>query len=118
MSLLVACTKKTSDRDTFPSIPVRKRRKMVHEDKGSWFLRSVLAVFSSVRLIWNTFVDLLLALATALFLKDTKTPLKGDVGVESSPKKFCHRIVSLDDIKLIKEVMNMVRFLVDLSANQ
>lgn len=114
MSLLVACTKKTSDPDTFPSISVHKPRKMVHKEKGSWFIRSILAIFSSMRLIWNTLVDILLGLAIALFLKDTKTPLKGDVGVASSPKRFCHRIVSLDDIKLIKEVMNMVRFRVDL----
>ncbi|KAL0741513.1 hypothetical protein Bca4012_083026 [Brassica carinata] len=38
---------------------------------------------------------------------DIKTPLKGDVGVESSPKKFCHRIVSLDDLRVIKEAMSM-----------
>ncbi|VVB09306.1 unnamed protein product [Arabis nemorensis] len=107
MSLLVACTQKTSVLDTFPSIPVHKPRKIVHREKGSWFLRSILAIFSSARLIWNTLVDILLALAIILFLKDTKTPLKGDVGVESNPNKFCHRIVSLDDIKNIKEVMNM-----------
>lgn len=107
MSLLIACTQKTSHHD---KVPTMKRPKTVQgHDKGSWFLRSVLAICSSsVRLIWNSFVDLLLLLATALYLKDTKTPLKGDVDVESNQKKFCHRIVSLDDIKLIKEVMNMV----------
>ncbi|CAA7055343.1 unnamed protein product [Microthlaspi erraticum] len=109
MSLLVACTRKTSHHDTISStVPVLKRRKTVHKDKIPWLLRSVLTVFLSVKLIWNTFVDLLLVLAIALFLKDTKTPLKGDVGVENNnQRKFSHRIVSLEDIKLIKEVMNM-----------
>ncbi|KFK25517.1 hypothetical protein AALP_AA8G125200 [Arabis alpina] len=38
---------------------------------------------------------------------DTKTPLKGGADVGSNPKRFYHRIVSLDDIKLIKNAMNM-----------
>ncbi|CAH8277592.1 unnamed protein product [Arabidopsis lyrata] len=107
MSLLIACTQKTSHRDIFPTSHVLKQRKREDKDKVPWFLRWVLAVFSLVRLICNTFVDSLLLLGTTLFLKDTKTPLKGDVGVENNQKRFCHRIVSLDDIKLIKEVMNM-----------
>ncbi|CAA7055342.1 unnamed protein product [Microthlaspi erraticum] len=107
MSLLVACTQKTPNHDTVSPVNVLKRRKTVHKDKIPWFLRLVLAASSSVRLIWNTFVDLFLVSAIPLFLKDTKTPLKAGVGVESNPKKFCHRIVSLDDLKLIKEVMNM-----------
>ncbi|KAF2569172.1 hypothetical protein F2Q68_00027147 [Brassica cretica] len=106
MSLLAACTQTTSHRDK-ATIPALKRHKRVYKDKVSWFVRLILAIFSSVRLIWNTFVDLVLFLAIALFLKDTKTPLKGDVGVESSPKKFCHRTVSLDDLRVIKEAMSM-----------
>ncbi|CAF1860044.1 unnamed protein product [Brassica napus] len=106
MSLLAACTQTTSHRDK-ATIPALKRHKRVYKDKVSWFVRLILAIFSSVRLIWNTFVDLVLFLAIALFLKDTKTPLKGDVGVESIPKKFCHRTVSLDDLRVIKEAMSM-----------
>uniref|UniRef100_M4ENH7 Uncharacterized protein n=1 Tax=Brassica campestris TaxID=3711 RepID=M4ENH7_BRACM len=106
MSLLAACTQTTSHRDK-ATIPALKRRKRVYKDKISWFVRLIQAIFSSVRLIWNTFVDLVLLLAIAVFLKDTKTPLKGDVGVESSPKKFCHRTVSLDDFRVIKEAMSM-----------
>ncbi|WZY89252.1 hypothetical protein YC2023_045987 [Brassica napus] len=106
MSLLAACTQTTSHRDK-ATIPALKRRKRVYKDKVSWFVRLILAIFSSVRLIWNTFVDLVLLLAIAVFLKDTKTPLKGDVGVESSPKKLCHRTVSLDDLRVIKEAMSM-----------
>ncbi|XP_019086428.1 PREDICTED: O-acyltransferase WSD1-like [Camelina sativa] len=64
MSLLVACTQNTSHRDTIPTIPVLKRT--VHKDIDvPWFLRLVLLIFSSVRLICNTLVDLLLLLATA-----------------------------------------------------
>ncbi|RID66058.1 hypothetical protein BRARA_D01224 [Brassica rapa] len=104
MSLLLACT---SHEDTVTTIPPQKGRKMVDKDKGSRILRSVHKICSSLKLIWNNFVDILLVLATTLFLKDSKTPLKGDTGVENNQKKFCHRVVPIDDIKLIKEPMNM-----------
>ncbi|KAL0843006.1 hypothetical protein Bca101_016251 [Brassica carinata] len=81
VSLLLACTHKTSDPNTVSTtIPSLKRREM-YKNKG-WFLRSMFAVGSTMRLIWNTVVDMLLLFATMLFLKDTKTHLKGgeDVG--------------------------------------
>ncbi|CAH2070112.1 unnamed protein product [Thlaspi arvense] len=106
MSLIMACTRKTSDPKACPTIPILKRREKVSQNK-SWFLRSMVAICSTVRLIWNTIVDLLLLLATVLFLKDTKTSLKGGADAESNRKILCHRIVSLDDIRLIKDVMDM-----------
>lgn len=117
ISLILACTHKTSDPDMFATaIPSMKRRATVSQNlrnKG-WILRSIFTITSTMRLIWNTVVDTLLLLATILFLKDTKTPLKGSASVRSNPKRFYHRIMSLDDIKLIKNAMNMVRY--DLSA--
>ncbi|XP_019091450.1 PREDICTED: O-acyltransferase WSD1 [Camelina sativa] len=104
MSLLVACTRKTSDPEAFPTIPAIKRREKIG-NKG-WFIRSIIAIYSAVRLIWNTIVDLLLLLATTLFLKDTETPLNEGAGVGNT-RRFYHRTVSLDDIKLIKKTMNM-----------
>ncbi|KAL1199128.1 Wax ester synthase/diacylglycerol acyltransferase 7 [Cardamine amara subsp. amara] len=110
ISLILACTHKTSDPDMFATaIPSMKRRATASQNlrnKG-WFLRSILTITSTMRLIWNTIVDLLLLLATLLFLKDTKTPLKGSASVRNNPKRFYHRILSLDDIKLIKKTMNM-----------
>ncbi|CAN8273076.1 unnamed protein product [Cochlearia groenlandica] len=107
MSLLLACTLKTSHGDKIVSnVHALKRRKKVHEAKEySWFLRLVLVFCSSLRLIWNTLVDILLVLATLLFLKDTNTTLKGDIGVERCRKNFYHRVVLLDDIKYVKEAM-------------
>ncbi|XP_019084181.1 PREDICTED: O-acyltransferase WSD1-like [Camelina sativa] len=52
-------------------------------------------------------VDMVLLLATVLYLKDTKTPLKADVNTRNNPKRFYHRIISLDDIKHIKNAMDM-----------
>jgi hypothetical protein len=50
----------------------------------------------------------LMFLATALFLNDTDTPLRGPPGVEFTPRRFVWRAVSLDDIKFIKNAMSTV----------
>lgn len=41
-------------------------------------------------------------------VKDTETPIKGTPGFEFRPRRFVHRTVSLDDIKLVKNKMNAV----------
>ncbi|KAL3574800.1 hypothetical protein D5086_022901 [Populus alba] len=104
ISLLLACTRKTSDPDALPSIPVQQRAGS-HFSGG--FRGLCFAMWTVLRMIWNTLVDLGLFVATMLFLEDTKTPLKGASGVELKPKRFVHRTVSLDDIKLVKNAMNM-----------
>ncbi|WZY74775.1 hypothetical protein YC2023_021159 [Brassica napus] len=108
ISLMLACTHKTSDPDN-TAIPSLKRRQTVPHGliKQSWFLRFIFTVGSTTRLIWNTVVDMLLLLATILFLVDTKTPLKGGADVGRNPTRFYRRTISLDDIKLIKNSMNM-----------
>ncbi|KAG6752692.1 hypothetical protein POTOM_042728 [Populus tomentosa] len=104
ISLLLACTRKTSDPDALPSIPAQQRAGS-HFSGG--FQGLFFAMWTALRMIWNTLVDLGLFVATMLFLEDTKTPLKGASGVELKPKRFVHRTVSLDDIKLVKNAMNM-----------
>ncbi|KAJ6764792.1 O-ACYLTRANSFERASE (WSD1-LIKE) FAMILY PROTEIN [Salix koriyanagi] len=104
ISLLLACTRQTSDPDALPSIPAQQMAGS-HFSGGVWWL--FFAIWTVLRLIWNTLVDLVLFLATMLYLEDTKTPLKGAYGVELKPKRFVHRTVSLDDIKLVKNAMNM-----------
>ncbi|KAG6753669.1 hypothetical protein POTOM_041666 [Populus tomentosa] len=104
ISLLLACTRKTSDPDALPSIPAQQRAGS-HFSGG--FRGLFFAMWTVLRMIWNTLVDLGLFVATMLFLEDTKTPLKGASGVELKPKRFVHRTVSLDDIKLVKNAMNM-----------
>jgi len=47
-------------------------------------------------------------LITIFFLDDTKTPLKGPLGVGSTPRRIVHRTVSLEDVKLVKNAMNAV----------
>ncbi|XP_010492001.1 PREDICTED: O-acyltransferase WSD1-like [Camelina sativa] len=109
-SLLRACTHKTSDPSTSSTAvpPVKRRGEVLHSlRKKGWFLITIFTIGSTMTLIWNTIVDMFLLFATILFLKDTKTPLKGGENAMSNPKRFYHRIISLDDIKLIKDAMNM-----------
>ncbi|KAM7467698.1 hypothetical protein LguiB_015260 [Lonicera macranthoides] len=44
--------------------------------------------------------------ATSSFLKEDQSLIKGGEGVEFAPKRLVHRIVSLDDVKLVKNAMN------------
>lgn len=107
MSLLLACTRKTSDPDALPSVPTKRKWEGRSSSDSGVFWKLLLAIWSAITLIGNTLVDLVLFLATVLVLKDTKTPIKGPLGVELTTKRFVHRTVSLDHIKHVKNAMNM-----------
>ena len=61
-----------------------------------------------LRCILNTVEDVVKFMATAMWLKDTETPIKRPTGVEYRPRRFVHRTVSLDDMKLVKIKMKAV----------
>uniref|UniRef100_A0ACD5UXC3 Uncharacterized protein n=1 Tax=Avena sativa TaxID=4498 RepID=A0ACD5UXC3_AVESA len=63
-------------------------------------------VWSYFLLAWNTMVDLGFVLATILFLNDPHTMFKRANDDEFHCKRFVHRNLSLDEVKLIKNVMN------------
>ncbi|ONI25596.1 hypothetical protein PRUPE_2G310700 [Prunus persica] len=105
MSLLLACTRKTSDPDALPTVPTKTRADS--SSNSSWFCWFIFAIWSGLTLIWNTLVDMMLFIATLVFLQDTKTPIKGAPGVELTAKRFVHRTVSLDHIKQVKNAMGM-----------
>ncbi|KAK6918217.1 O-acyltransferase WSD1, C-terminal [Dillenia turbinata] len=102
MSLLLACTRKISDPDQLPTIPGRKK-KATESSKG--VLKYLFGILFAIRMMWNTVIDVLMFLATALFLKDTNTPLKGGPDAAHTPRRFVHRTVSLDDMKFVKNAM-------------
>ncbi|XAR52218.1 Long-chain-alcohol O-fatty-acyltransferase [Bertholletia excelsa] len=103
ISLLLACTRKASDPSAVPTIPRKKRAGLKESGFGlKWFFLTMWSIFT---LIWNTFVDMAWFYATILFVEDTKTPLKG--GLQVIPKRFVHRTISLNDVKLVKSAMNM-----------
>lgn len=88
MSLLLACCRKVSDPNEVPTIPsVTKKTDSKGHSKGFWpyFL-------FKLWLFWNTLVDVVIFIATVLmFVRDTKTPLKGELGNGCGPRRFVHR---------------------------
>ncbi|KAI3681847.1 hypothetical protein L6452_36652 [Arctium lappa] len=117
MSLLLACTRQISNPDAVPTIPTRKDSgwfsyysSMCSGGGGGgswWWWRWLMTVWMVMRLVWNTVVDMTCFMATAVFLKDTETPLKAPAGAEFTPRRFVYRTVSLDDVKFVKNAMNM-----------
>ncbi|TXG53476.1 hypothetical protein EZV62_022645 [Acer yangbiense] len=102
ISLFLASTRKVSDPQTLPTLPMMKKANSSTKSSGVIKLWLVLSLF------WNTFVDVLKFLATVfMFLKDTETPLKGrGLGNGATTcRRFVHRMVSLDDVKLVKNAM-------------
>ncbi|KAI8025889.1 O-acyltransferase WSD1 [Camellia lanceoleosa] len=72
-----------------------------------WWWQWLTTVWVGLRVVCNTLVDVVMFMATALYLKDTRTPLKGPLGLEFTPRRFVYRTVSLDDMKVVKNAMNM-----------
>ncbi|KAK7260401.1 hypothetical protein RIF29_26416 [Crotalaria pallida] len=114
MSLLLASTRKTSDPDALPTLPAKKRveshyglNSVSNHTIISLFKWFFLAIWWGLVLVWHTVADLMLFVLSIFFFKDTWTPLKGAPGVELNTKRFVHRIVSLEDIKLVKNEMHM-----------
>ncbi|KAK4431336.1 O-acyltransferase WSD1 [Sesamum alatum] len=108
ISLVLACAKKLSDPESLPVMPSKKPKQ---KQKSSGVVGLVKRLFVSIWIIFlvvfNTLIDVALFLATILFLKDSKTPIKGGGKVDRAPKRFVHRVISLDDVKLVKNAMNV-----------
>ncbi|CAJ1972225.1 unnamed protein product [Sphenostylis stenocarpa] len=102
ISLLLAATRKTSDPLALPTVPTQNKHSSRHRSTPfSWLF----AIWWGLLLICHTLLDVLLFILTIFFIRDTPTPLKGPPGVGSNNKRFVHRTVSMDDIKLIKNEM-------------
>ncbi|MED6221601.1 hypothetical protein PIB30_056354 [Stylosanthes scabra] len=110
MSLIIANTRKSSDPDALPTMPSSTKKKEQKRGGSRRLLMSLfgplLAVWWALVLMWHTFVNLLMGILGILFLKETWTPLKGAPGVEHNTNCFVHRIVCINDIKLLKREMN------------
>ncbi|XP_057997539.1 wax ester synthase/diacylglycerol acyltransferase 8-like isoform X2 [Hevea brasiliensis] len=104
MSLLLSCSRKASDPEALPTIPTIKRRNPSNSGGlTSW--QFLLKLWWLVLLCWNTIVDVLILLGTIFFLEDTKTPLKGTLPLGLAQRRFVHRTIILDDVKLVKNAM-------------
>ncbi|KAJ0817309.1 putative O-acyltransferase, WSD1, chloramphenicol acetyltransferase-like domain superfamily [Helianthus annuus] len=97
MTLFLACTRQSSDTEALPTLPVSKDTAYI----------KVTSLWSVLEILWNSIVAVMMFVFTVLFLKDTETPLKGSVGVENRPRRFVRKSVSLADIKVVKNAMNV-----------
>eukprot|EP01018_Ginkgo_biloba_P023428 Gb_16735 [translate_table: standard] len=104
MSLFLACTRKVSEPQSLPTIPHQTRsRPDIGKKRGIPRLLAVLWTF--ILVIWYTIMDIAHYLATTMWMQDTDTPIKGFAGVEFRPKRVVHVTVSLEDIKVVKNVV-------------
>ncbi|KAK9672449.1 hypothetical protein RND81_12G101500 [Saponaria officinalis] len=109
MSLVLACTRQTANPDALPTLPTSKKKttKTTRLSCSFGFLSYFLGLMVLVKLLWNTLMDLAMFGATALWLKDTNTPVKGVPGTETTPKRFVYRTVSVDDVMLVKKALDV-----------
>lgn len=109
MSLLLACTRQTDNPEALPTLPTKNKKMSSNNSfitRFPWYC--FIGLWWVLQLFWNTVVDVFLFIATAFFLKDTQTPLRGPPGSEHNPRRIIFRILSFDDFKLVKNAMNSV----------
>lgn len=104
-AIVMACARKTADPEALPVICTRKRNP---GRKIGLFMRLFVLIWTMFLIVYNTLVDCVVFLATITFLRDSETPITVARGVQVSPKRFVHRTVDLDDVKLVKNAMNVV----------
>ncbi|KAL9225399.1 hypothetical protein vseg_001331 [Gypsophila vaccaria] len=110
ISLVLACTRQTANPNALPTLPTTKKKtaKTTRLSCSFGFLITCfLGLMFLVKLLWNTLKDLAAFTATALWLKDTNTPVKGAPGTETAPKRFVYRTVGLDDVLLVKRALDV-----------
>ncbi|VAH70680.1 unnamed protein product [Triticum turgidum subsp. durum] len=113
MTLFMASACSTADPTRLPAMPPPPRRTgAIYQQQtrpplslSSHYLAWVWSYFV---LAWHTLVDVALLAATVLFLRDPRTMFTHmpDASGSRRCKRFVHRSLSLDDITLIKTVMN------------
>ncbi|KAH9603614.1 hypothetical protein KSS87_015990 [Heliosperma pusillum] len=113
VSLVLACTRQSANPDALPTLPINnnnkktRKRKITRQSNSLGILSCFLGMLFIFKWLWYTMIDLVMFMATLLWLKDTKTPVKGGSGIGSTPKRFVYTIVSLDDIKLVKKALDV-----------
>ncbi|AAG51135.1 hypothetical protein [Arabidopsis thaliana] len=102
MSLLLACTRKTCDPEAFPTFvaPKKNKAKNVCFSLVAW-------LWFIVRLMFHTCVEVIKSIVFICRASDTSAHIMGKPGATLSANKFIHRIISLDDVKMVKNAMNM-----------
>ncbi|KAG7548251.1 O-acyltransferase WSD1 C-terminal [Arabidopsis suecica] len=102
MSLLLACSRKTSDPDALISNTTATKKPV---DSMAWWL--FVGFWFMIRVTFTTIVEFSKLMLTICFLRDTKNPLMGNPSDGFQSWKVVHRIISFEDVKLVKDTMNM-----------
>lgn len=102
MSLLLACTRKICDPEALPTFVAPKKSKAKN---ACWSL--IAWLWFLIRTIFHTCVEVFKAFVFMCFHGGTTTYLSGKPGAIST-NKFIHQIIPLEDVKTVKNTMNMV----------
>ncbi|CAA7055782.1 unnamed protein product [Microthlaspi erraticum] len=105
MSLLVACSRKTSDPDALVSATTTASTKPVDYMALTWWL--IAGFWFMIRVTFTTLIEFSKLMLTICFVRDTKTPLMGNPEDGIKSWKVIHRVISFDDVKLVKNAMNV-----------
>ncbi|CAN8287216.1 unnamed protein product [Cochlearia groenlandica] len=104
MSLLLASSRKISDPEALPSIAKANKHNVDSNFGGLWLVRRFWLLIS---IIFVTIVEVVKNSLTLCFMRDSKTGLMGTPGDKNQSRKLIHRIISFDDVKLVKNAMQM-----------
>ncbi|XP_010435559.1 PREDICTED: O-acyltransferase WSD1 [Camelina sativa] len=102
MSLLLACSRKTSDPDALISSTVATKKPV---NSMAWWL--VVGFLFLIRVTFTTIVEFFKLILTVCFMQDTKNPIMGNPSDGFQSWKLINRIISFDDVKFVKDTMNM-----------
>lgn len=105
VSLLVACARKTSEPSALTSTTTATAKHVTSMSSARWLFSGFLLMMMA---IFSTIVDVFKTLLTILFLRDTKNPLMANPNNGIRSWKVIHQTISFDDVKLVKNTMNMV----------
>ncbi|KAG2313152.1 hypothetical protein Bca52824_024709 [Brassica carinata] len=102
MSLLLACSRKTNDPEALPTLVAPKLSKVTNV---WWSLAARLWLI--MRRMFNTVVEVFKFLLILCSVCENGTPLTEKPSATRIPNKFIHRVISLNDVKVVKNAMNM-----------
>eukprot|EP01018_Ginkgo_biloba_P037510 Gb_24731 [translate_table: standard] len=105
MSLFLASCRRVDEPGLLPTIPTRPTSKRTYAQKFSAFTY-LLMTWKSILVIWFTFIDVMYFILRSLWLKDSKTPISGGVGVELWPRKLSISTFNIDDMHAVKNAVN------------
>jgi hypothetical protein len=115
MTILMTSSRSTTDPARLPAMPPPPRRTgTIYQRRpqpplsAENYLDLLAWIWSYFVLAWNTLVDAALLAATMMFLSDPHT-MFACVDGRRRHRRFVHRSLRLDDVNLIKTVMNCAR---------